>query len=108
MSKLERRPCHFNKSLQKKYPFLRQQNGKTDSYVFCELCFSNVNIANGGLTSIKRHITTAKHLQASRGSAGSQLSLECKSILSESRKRKKTRGTTTHANKVIGKMNQIT
>lgn len=92
MSKLERRPCHFNKSLQKKYPFLRQQKDKTDSYVFCEICFSNFNIANGGLTHIRRHITTAKHLQASKESAGSQLSLD-ESIVHKRRKRAKVRGT---------------
>lgn len=93
MTKLERRPCHFNEKLQKKYPFLRKQKNKTDSYVFCEICFSNLSIKNGGQNDITRHIETAKHQQASKESADAQSSSdEHKSIPRISRKRKKVRG----------------
>lgn len=69
MSHLKRRYCHFNASLQKKYPFIRRQKDKEDCFVFCELCSSNISIANGGLSDIRRHIASAKHQQALGGSS---------------------------------------
>lgn len=69
MSIRQRRDCVFNKSLQKKFPYIRKQRNKTNSDVFCEVCSSNFCIANGGLTNIRRHITTAKHQKSVRESA---------------------------------------
>lgn len=94
MSVKERRACHFNKSLQKKYPFICKQKNKTDSDVYCKICSSKFSIANSGSTHIRQHVTSAKHIRASREEAGSQLSSdksEC--IPTISRTKRKIQGT---------------
>lgn len=91
---MQRRVCVFNKSLQKKYPFLRKQNDKTDSDVYCKICSSNISIANGGLSHIRKHIITGKHQRALRESANFQsCSDESESTSTTGIQRSKNQGT---------------
>lgn len=91
---MQRRMCVFNKSLRKKYPFIRKQKNKTDSDVYCEMCSSNFCIANGGLSNIRRHLITGKHQQALRESTNSQSSPgDSESIRTISTQKTKIQGT---------------
>lgn len=55
--------CKFTLALQKEFPFLKLKVG-TESEVSCEICCSQIKIANSGRKDIKAHIKTAKHLKA--------------------------------------------
>lgn len=91
---MQRRICVFNKSLQKKYPFIRKQKNRSDSDVYCEICSSNFCIANSGLAHIRRHIITGKHQRALRESTNSQShSDENESISSISTQKTRIQGT---------------
>lgn len=93
---MQRGMCIFNKSLQKKYPFIEKQKNKTDSDVCCKICSSNICIANGGISNIRRHIMSGKHQRALRKSTDSQSHPETsESIFIIDTQKKKNQGTST-------------
>lgn len=60
-SKGKKRKCSFNLELQKEYPFLKKRE-LNPNVAFCTQCSSEINIAHGGLSDIKLHLKTKKHL----------------------------------------------
>jgi hypothetical protein len=57
----KKRKCHFNNELQKEYPFLKKRD-HNPHVAFCSQCSSEINIAHGGISDIKLHLKTKKHL----------------------------------------------
>lgn len=59
--KSKKRKCSFNNELQKEYPFLKKREN-IPHVAFCSQCSSEINIAHGGVSDIKLHLKTKKHL----------------------------------------------
>lgn len=57
----KKRKCSFNSDLQKQYPFLKKRE-LNPHVAFCTQCSSEINISHGGVTDIKLHLKTKKHL----------------------------------------------
>lgn len=57
----KKRKCSFNNELQKEYPFLKKLE-HNPHIAFCSQCSSEINIAHGGVSDIKLHLKTKKHL----------------------------------------------
>lgn len=57
----KKRKCSFNSDLQKEYPFLKKRE-LNPHVAFCTQCSSEINISHGGVTDIKLHLKTKKHL----------------------------------------------
>lgn len=65
--------CVFNDQLGKLFLFLSKAKGKTANDVYCSLCKSEFNIANGGKSDIEtKHLKTVKHQNAERAKSGSK------------------------------------
>lgn len=68
-----RRKCVFNADLEKKYPFIKKIENKTQSDVRCEVCKAEFNIGNAGKTDIEKHLTTQKHIKSLQTSSSSSI-----------------------------------
>lgn len=52
----------FRKGYTLAFPCIRPSS-VGDSYAFCDTCKLNFNVAHGGMSDVKRHVSSAKHKQ---------------------------------------------
>lgn len=69
ITKMPKRKCTFNITLQNKYPFIKQRSGATD--VTCEKCRTDFSVGHGGASDIEKHLKSEKHRLSDQAAASS-------------------------------------
>ena len=58
---MAKRKCIFRENLTEQFPFIKHSN-KGVNFAYCSICNTDINIGNGGISLIKQHLISTKHV----------------------------------------------